>query len=164
MATLLELNHAQALFKLDPQLEPNEQEWRAIYLSPRLLDWLRDVLPTLKATWESEIDCVQQLDGLVEVFCSGETLCYTSQFHPIAHVKDGIWMLKTGDLRIFGWFHVKDCFIGWRAELADHVKKHDLYHGLAGETAHFRDSLPLDTPRFVPGANPNDVISNYSFS
>jgi hypothetical protein len=25
-------------------------------------------------------------------------------------------------LRIFGWFHVKDCFVGYRAEHADYVK------------------------------------------
>jgi len=164
MATLIELDDTGIVFKLDPQLEPNEQEWRCIYLSPRLRDWIRDTLPNLKATWESEIDCTQQLDALVEVFCSGERLYYATQFHPISHVKDGIWMLKTADLRIFGWFNAKDCFVGWRAELADFVKKHDLYHGLAGETAQYRDGLTLDEPKFVHGEDPKDVISNYSFS
>jgi hypothetical protein len=91
-------------------------------------------------------------------------LYYTAQFHPIRHVRDGIWVLKTPDLRIFGWFPVKDCFIGWRAEHADFVKRHDLYHGLAGETAEFRDRLLLDEPKFVPGVNPDAVVSNYSES
>lgn len=164
MATVLELGDAQLLFKLDPELEPQEQEWRCIYLSPRLRAWIGDELPTLEAKWESEIDCVQQLDAFVEVYCSGERLNLPEHLHPIAHVKDGIWVLKTPDLRIFGWFHAKDCFIGWRAEHADHVKKHDLYHGLAGETAHFRDQLELTEPKFIPGEDPNAVVSNYSAS
>src|SRR5580704_11833194 len=150
MATLIELDDAQALFKLDPQLEPEEQEWRAIYLSPQLRDWLSDALPGLKPTWETEVACAQQLDAFVEVFCCGERLNIPHHLHPIAHVADGIWVLKTGDLRIFGWFHAKDCFIAWRAEHADHVKKHNLYHGLAGETARFRERLDLDEPKFIP--------------
>jgi hypothetical protein len=105
---------------------------------------------------------LQQLDALVEEFCSGVTLCFGPQFKPIQHVKDGIWELKTPDLRVFGWFHVKDCFVGWRCECAEFVKKHNLYYGLAGETARFRDQLDLDLPKFVPGDDPNGVVSNYS--
>jgi hypothetical protein len=163
MATLIELDRDSKLFRLDPQLEPNEQEWRSIYLSPTLKKWMADDLPALTSTWKVETNPIQQLDALVDEFCSGATLCYGPQFHPIEHVEDGIWQLKTADLRIFGWFHVKDCFVGWRTGLADFIKDHDLYHGFAGETARFRSQLDLDKPKFVPGVNPNDVVSNYSY-
>jgi hypothetical protein len=162
MATLLELDRAAELFKLDPQLEPNEQEWRMIYLSPTLMRWMQDELPHLESTWKVEVDPTQQLDALVEEFCSGATLYYGPHFHPIAHVEDGIWELKTPDLRIFGWFHAKDCFVGWRAGLADFIKTHNLYHGFAGETAHFRNRLDLNAPKFIPGVDPNAVVSNYT--
>jgi hypothetical protein len=66
-------------------------------------------------------------------------------------------------LRIFGWFHAKDCFIGYRAEHADFVKKHNLYYGLASEAARFRDQLDLDEPKFIPGDDPNVILSNYNF-
>jgi hypothetical protein len=163
MATLIELERDGQLFRLDPQLEPTEQEWRSIYLSPTLKKWMQDVLPTLQSTWQVEIGPAQQLDALVEEFCSGTTLCYGPRFHPIEHVEDGIWQLKTPDLRIFGWFHVKDCFVGWRAELADFIKNHWLYHGFAGETARFRNKLNLDEPKFVHGVDPNAVVSNYTY-
>jgi len=162
MATLIELERAQSLSKLDPQLEPNEQEWRMIYMSPTLTSWMQDDLPKLQSTWKVEVDPSQQLDALVEEFCSGATLYYGTQFHPIEHVEDGIWQLKTPDLRIFGWFHVKDCFVGWRAGQADFIKTHDLYHGFAGETAIFRNRLDLNAPKFIPGVDPNAVVSNYT--
>jgi hypothetical protein len=162
MATLIELCGTGELYKLDPQLEANEQEWRMIYLSPDLRLWLEKDLPNLEATWSTEIDPTQQLDALVEEYCSGCTLYYGPQFHPIRHVQDGIWELKTPDLRIFGFFHVRDCFIGWRAGHTDFIKKHDLYYGFAGETAGFRARLNLNDPKFVPGDDPNAVVSNFS--
>jgi hypothetical protein len=162
MATIIELTNARQLFKLDPQLQANEQEWRTIYMSPRLGQWLQNDLPNLQSAWKVEVDPTQQLDALVEEFCSGARLCYGPQFHPIQHVEDGIWELKTPDLRVFGWFPVRDCFVGWRAELADHVKTHGLYYGLAGETAHFRNQRNLDEPKFIPGTDPNAVVSNYT--
>jgi hypothetical protein len=162
MATLIELDNAGHLFKLDPQLQANEQEWRMIYMSPRLAQWMQNDLPNLQSAWKVEVDPTQQLDALVEEFCSGATLDYGTQFHPIQHVQDGIWELKTPDLRIFGWFHVRDCFVGWRAEFANHVKKYGLYYGLAGETAHFRNQLNLNDPKFIPGTDPDAVVSNHS--
>jgi hypothetical protein len=163
MATLIDLEGRAKIFRLDPQLEPSEQEWRLIYVSPVLKEWIENDLRALKSTWKVELDPAQQLDALVDDFCSGTALCYGPQFHAIRHVEDGIWELKTPDLRLFGWFHVKDCFVGWRACLADFIKQHGLYHGLAGETARFRKQLDLDEPKFVPGANPDDVVSNYSY-
>jgi hypothetical protein len=163
MATLIELVDAGELFRLDPQLEATEQEWRFIYLSPVLQKWIENDLPALESTWKIEVDPTQQLDALVEEFCAGEALCYGPRFHPIEHLEDGIWQLKTPDLRIFGWFPAKDCFVGWRGCHADYVKQHGLYHGFAGETAHFRKRLNLNEPKFIPGVDPNAVVSNLTY-
>lgn len=163
MATLIQLANTGRLFKLDPQLEVNEQEWRMIYASPHLKNWIENDLPGHVSTWRVEVDPVQQLDALVEEFCSGTTLCFGHRFKPLQRVKGGIWELKTPDLRLFGWFHIKDCFVGWRAEHADHVKKHNLYNGIASEAARFRDQLDLDEPKFVQGDDPNAVVSNYNY-
>lgn len=162
MATLVELDRRGELFKLDPALEANEQEWRMIYTSPRLKDWLEGVLPSLVSHWQQELSPLQQVDALVEEFCSGTTLCFGPQFKPIQHVKGGIWELKTPDVRVFGWFHVKDCFVGWRGEAAEHVKRYNLYYGIAGEAARYRDLLDLDEPKFIAGEDPNNVVSNYN--
>jgi hypothetical protein len=164
MATPLHLDRTGALFKLDPNLGPGVQEFRTIYASPRLKTWIENVLPTLESTWKIELTPQEQLQAFVEeVFCPGEPLTYEHQFKPITHIKDGIWELKTADLRMFGWFFIKDCFIGSAADLTDNVKRHHLYYGYAGEAARFRDGLDLDEPKFVPGDDPHAVVSNFGY-
>jgi hypothetical protein len=163
MATLLDLVAAGSLFKLDPALEANEQEWRTVYALARLRPRFENDLPTWVSTWRVEVTPAQQIDALLEVFCSGETLTFGPQFKPLVHLKDGVWELKTPDIRLFGWFPIKDCFIGGALDLAFNVKNHNLYRGYAGEVAHYRGQLDLDDPKFVPGDNPNAVVSNYTY-
>ena len=113
--------------------------------------------------WQVEVNPTQQLDALVEIFCSGQTLTFGPQFKPLTHLKDGIWELKTPDLRIFGWFCKKDHFIAGTMDEAFTVKNHNLYAGYAGEVERFRDQLDLNEPKFVSGEDPNVVVSNYNY-
>src|SRR5690349_10669614 len=122
MATILDLRNEGALIKLDPVLEAPAQEFREIDLFPEFAVWARDVLPNLDSTWDIETRPLAQFDDLVSLFCSGDPLVYEWQFHPIQHVHDGVWMLKTADLRLFGWFPKKDHFIALSGHSAQHVK------------------------------------------
>jgi hypothetical protein len=160
MATLLDLSGAAGpLFKLDA-LEANQQEFRCVYLSEKLKNWMANDLPKLKATWQTELTCEEQVSELLESFCAGEPLDSSTQFHALRPYENGVWELKTGDVRIFGWFPKKDHFVGVVAHDAYRVKLHDLYHGFVGEVVRYRDSLNLDAPKFVPGEDPHAVVSN----
>jgi hypothetical protein len=160
MATLIGLSGANGpLFKLEA-LEPTQQEFRCIYLSEKLKNWMSNDLPGLAATWQTEITCLEQVAELTETFCAGDELDATTQFHALRPVASGVWELKTGDVRIFGWFPKKDHFVGVVAHDAYRVKLHDLYHGLVGEVVRYRDNLDLDDPKFVAGDNPHAVVSN----
>lgn len=167
MATISELTEDDRpepkLWKLDTGLADDEQEYRRIFASTRLHDWFRDELPKLQSNWNVEQSPCEQLDDLLWTYGSGEPLTYGWKFNPITPIGDGVWELKTADLRVFGWFAQKDCFVGWRAEHADHIKKYNLYNGFRGETVRFRNSLPLDEPKFVAGDDPNAVISNFNY-
>jgi|SRR5665811_941124 len=163
MATLVELDQVGAVIKLDPALGAGQQELRVIYLSPRCETWLRDVLHTLGSTWNIEEFPTEQLDALVSIFASGKTLTYGEQFKPLQHIKNGVWELKTADLRVIGWFPCKDCFVSVSADTADRIKQHKLYNGYIGEAVKFRDALNLDEPKFVVGEDPNDVVSDYAY-
>lgn len=161
MATLLSLSGNDGpLFKADV-LEQDQQEFRCLYLSDKLKNWIEKDLPSLKATWETEISCKEQVVELLELYCSGEPLNYEEQFHIVRPIREGVWELKTGDVRIFGWFHTKDHFIGVVADDAYRVKLHDLYVGYVGEVVRFRDALDLDEPKFIAGENPYAVLSNF---
>lgn len=152
---------ARRLFRLDPALEANEREWRFIHTSPRFRERVETELPNWTSSWKVEVDPAQQLDALVEVFCSGETLTFGPQFKPLTHIKDGIWELKTPDLRIFGWFCKKDHFIAGTMDVTFNIKKYNLYAGYAGEVERFRNQLDLNEPKYVVGENPDVVVSNY---
>lgn len=101
-------------------------------------------------------------------FCSGETLTFERAragpaFKPLVHLQDGIWELKQPDLRFFGWFYEKDCFIGGALDTAFNVKSGPLYRGYAAEVAYHRQQLDLNEPKFVPGDDPRDVVSSFNY-
>ena len=164
MATVLDLESSGQLFRIDPALGPKEQEWRSIYVLPRLRKWLEETLPGLESTWNIEQTPAEQLDAFIEEFCAGRPLTFGWQFKPIRHIRDGIWQLKTADLRVFGWFQSKDTFIGSSANLADVIKRSGLYAGYRDEAVRSRDKLDLNEPKFVPGDDPHVVISDCSFA
>ncbi len=162
MATLLELA-AHTLHRLDPVLDKGQREARTIYGSEGFRVWAEKTLPRLTSSWDIEVTPEEQFDALASIFCSGAVLTYKWQFSPIRHIADGIWELKTADLRIFGWFARKDCFIAVVADTTERVKRHRLYHGYAGAVARYRAALDLDEPKFIAGDDPNAVVSNYSY-
>ena len=163
MATLVELVDVDALFKYDAALDGSQQEFREIYASPKLRNWIETTLPALVSSWNIELSPAEQLDALGAIFAAGEPLTFGRQFKPLTHIHDGVWELKTADLRIFGWFYRKDCFVGVVADETSNVKAHGLYRGYAGEVLRFRDQLTLKAPKFLPGDQPNDVVSDWNY-
>jgi hypothetical protein len=121
--------------------------------------------PVLAAgsTWNIEESPAQQLDALTKVFVSGEPLVFERQFKPLVHLQNGVWYFKTADIRLFGWFPHRDCFVAASIGGADLTKRLRLYRPFGEEVGRFRDALPLDEPKFVAGEDPNAVISNFSY-
>jgi hypothetical protein len=163
MATILELIDAGRLVKLDPALEDNELEHRYIYAIPEVITSLESELPQWQSQWNIEQTPIQQYDALLEIFCSGEVLTYGPQFKPLNHLSDGIWELKTADLRIFGWFNVRDSFIAGAIDTAFRVKNHNLYAGHANVVAYRRRLLSLDEPKFIIEEDPTHVVSSFNY-
>lgn len=164
MATILQLVLAGELDRYDPQLRRGQQLERAIYASQRLKNWMLNDLPGLVSDRQVEQSPREQVDARLAVFCSGGVISYTEHLHEIGHVKDGVWEIKTADVRIFGWFHARDCFIGHIADTKHRILEHHLYYGYSGEVVRFRNALDLDEPKFIIGSDPKDVISNFAFS
>src|SRR5665811_908306 len=104
MATLSELDRRGDLVRLDPGLAPNELENRPVYLSPKLTKCMDETLPTLPPDLDLELTPQEEMAQLFETFCSGVVLTYDKDFKPIHYVIDGVWELRTVDLRVFGWF------------------------------------------------------------
>jgi hypothetical protein len=163
MATLLDLSRAGRIEKYDPALPRGRFEERRIFFVPRAVKWLQNELPDCSSSWNIEASPEEQLYDLLQAFCSGEHLFYQRQLNPIRHISAGIWELKTADVRLFGYFHRKDCFICTDADLASRVKEFKLYNGYRDQAVRERSQLKHDSPTFIPGDDPQNVVSAYSY-
>ena len=88
MATIAELEAAGRLFKFDPALEPGRSVDRLFYTSEKLKDWMQAILPELGSTWKIESSPLEQLDALMAVYASGDTLTFGWQFKPLNPIGD----------------------------------------------------------------------------
>jgi hypothetical protein len=163
MATVLNLAARGVLSKLEVELDWREQEVRRFYALPRLRTWLCDVLPTAESTWNREVSPAEQLDALLAIYIAGEPIAFENQLKPLRHRRQGVWELKTADVRIFGWFPSRDCFIGSAGYIADGVKHLELYNGFIEQAAHDIAVIDLDPPKFVSGENPHAVVSDFYY-
>lgn len=134
---------------------------RRIYLLPRAHKWLSEVLPVTDSNWKIEESPAEQLDALIYEFCSGKQLPIVRRFKALVHLGDGVWELKTADLRLFGWFVRKDCFVVSDCETALKVKENTMYKPYCQQAVRLRDQLNLNEPKFITGDNPDDVISDW---
>jgi hypothetical protein len=160
MATLLELEQHGDIFRFDPSLAWNEYEDRRVYMLPRARKWIEEKLPLLESVLGVQESPQEQLDALFYEFCSGQRLQTGRRFKKIRPRENGVWELKTADLRVFGWFCMKDCFVVTACNDATATKDHNLYRGYCDEAVRLRNALDIDEPKYVSGDDPNDVVSD----
>ena len=155
MATIETLIQRGSLIRIDVDLDGPEQVFRRLLALPRFGPLMETRLPTFVSSTGAEMTPLEQVDVLFHDFVVGKPLNHGRQFRRITPGKPpgmhGIWELKTIDMRIFGWFAAKACFIAVSGDLADNVKDSHLYAGYRNEAVRFRDQLDLDAPKFVRG-------------
>lgn len=163
MATLLDLHDAGVIRRVEAELPGRAQDERLIYIYPKVAERIENEIAELHSIFEHEIDPIEQLFVFIGEFCSGDPLIYERQIWSLNNLGDGIWELKTRDLRLFGWFPVRDCFVCAAIDQATRVKELNLYGPYAQECVRHRDALDLDEPKFLVGDYPNAVLSNFTY-
>lgn len=159
MATLLSICGTD-IHRLDPGLEAGELEARVLFGTTDFTRWVKDVLPSLVSERRLDLTPLDQFDAMSVDYCTGQELIVGPDFHALLPRQNGVWEFKSPDLRIFGWFPQRDHFIAVVGHLADRVKHHEGYGRFIRQVVAFRDALTLDDPKFLPGDDPNVVISN----
>ena len=159
MATLTKLVADGALTEIEVETE-GESPWRYLYGIDKFTDWLANDLPKLTSQLIGVEDTPEeQVDDLFAQFVSGAELVPNERYRLLTPKPKGVWELKTPDIRIFGWFPKKDHFIAVFGNDASFIKDRNLYNGYLTQVVRQRDLLNLDEAKFVPGENPNDVLS-----
>lgn len=70
---------------------------------------------------------------------------------PLSPAEDGVWQLKTPDLRVFGWFWRPGDFIVSQIGFKANLRRPELYRPFIAQACRDRDSLQLDPPPFITG-------------
>lgn len=103
---------------------------------------------------------LEQIDDLFYRFITGRFLAHRREFRSVKVETHPVWEFKTVDIRIFGWFPAKDCFICVFGNFADRIKDHDLYRGYRLEIRRMRRVMGIEEGLCGVGGTPNDVISH----
>lgn len=161
MSTLLEHLQTGALVRFDPELGLGVLEQRRIYMLARVPDQIAMRIVGTTSDRHLEIAPDEQLDGLLADFCEGIEIAAGTQFKCLVPQQNCIWELKTPDVRMFGWFYEKDCFIATAVDAKWRIREHKSYRGYIVEAAHFRSQLFGEDAGFIKGMEPDDVLSNW---
>jgi hypothetical protein len=160
MPTIPDLVESGAIIKIDVGLAHRDQPLRLLYGTPQFVAWLRELLNGAQPSRPlGQASAAEQLDDLFHSFLRGDRLVFTRQFRAIRAEENAVWELKTPDLRIFGWFMAKDCFVAVFGNWADTIKDHDLYRGYRIAIRRLRRELGIDATLCVKGNSPDDVVS-----
>ncbi len=160
MPTILDLVRRGDLVKIDPDLDEDEFELRMMYFVRGGDVRCDELLAKMQSQWNIEVSPIEQFDELVYNFATGGMLECPRQFHVLCHKRDGVWELKAPDLRLFGFFPMKDIFVCTDVADANQVKAAGQYSGYCEQCWFKRDRLDLDDPKFITGTDPRDVVSN----
>lgn len=160
MPTIADLVDNGAIIKIDVELAPRDQPLRLLYGTPQFIQWLQQLVrgdePLRRL---GQTTAAEQIDDLFHSFLSSETLIFTRQFRVVRAEANAVWELKTPDIRIFGWFMARDCFLAVFGNWADTIKDHDLYRGYRIAIRRLRRELGIDETLCVKGVAPDDVLS-----
>lgn len=161
MATITELVGQKVLRLLRLPLPNRELHNRTLYVTDWFVNWMLGDLPNIRATfWEDDLPAKQQVRLLLEAYSSGKSLAHPKQFHILKPWEHGVWELKTGDTRIFGWFLAFDTFVAARGAATFDVKDMAQYEHHIARVIGCRVRMELDEPEFVSGEDPRFVLSN----
>jgi hypothetical protein len=155
MATLAILAQRGDLIALGGGLNDDEQPERLLYAFPHVIEWLDKTLPSIRSDFaafvEQDLSPLEQVDALLHDFVSGADFAYYERSHAMTLLRFGVWELKTLDIRLFGWFYIRACFIIANINTAFQCKEKGLYDGYRNDTGFRRNRIDLDPPKFIVG-------------
>lgn len=141
------------LEKINGGLDAHEQEQRLLYAMLRAVDWIETNLDVVEADgfYDNAATPLQQADDLFYSFVSGEDMASDWPPHVMRPSVNGVWELRTPDLRVFGWFWRKGVFIISSIDTASRCKQYSFYGGYRDQCMRDREGFEFDPPPYVNG-------------
>jgi hypothetical protein len=96
----------------------------------------------------------EQLLERLRQWMAGHPMTYGPMFHDMDPKSDGVWEIKTADLRLFGWMYRPREFIAVCGGYTDHYKEPTKIKNYADDRRTVvlaRNALPLDGEKYAKG-------------
>lgn len=154
MATLVDLARERRLFRVEVDLDPDQQPKRLLLALPRVMTWSAEELPNLRSDsfHDGASTPVQQAQAYTSLFVAGGDVAGLAyRPHIMKPFEKDVWVLKTPDLRFYGWFWRKGVFIISAADTKRRILDFGLASNYVDQVVNDRNSLPLDEPKFTSG-------------
>ena len=139
-------------------------QWRYVYGSSAFINWLSNEVPKVTPSHEENERADIQISMELTNFIDGKCLAYGSDIRCLELIENGVWELKTPDLRIFGWFPHKNYFIAHFGIEKSNLKKFSDYKPYLDIVIKYRASLSVPLSCYIAGAKIQNVVSNRSRS
>lgn len=160
MATLDDLVAAGLLRRVTLRLGRKEYDDRQFFGSAAFLEWLHGPVMSAVSFYPDDIAPKLQAHALLKDFITGKPFCGTRLFKKMSPASDDVWELRSPDIRVFGWFPRKDCYVATSGDLFGNLKGDPpLYEKHRIDCVSFRSEIQMTEPMYVAGANENDVVS-----
>ena len=155
MATFDRFLEEKRIIQVQLKLGRGKFDERKIYAYPECLEWMKTKVPGMATgRVQSDLTPAEQLIRRLMQWIVGDELVYSRMFKDMEHQSDGVWELKTDDLRIFGWIYRPKQFIAVCGGYADDYKEPTKTKNYADDirtVIQARNALPLDGVKFVTG-------------
>lgn len=151
MATPSELTtDGGPLVKMNGNLRGGELPYRSMYASHEAIAWIKDNInhPPENDFHDDPRSPLQQAVEIIHAFVAGDDLDGELEPHIMDPKEEGIWVIRTSDLRMYGWFYRPSQFILSCVEFKVNVVGNSVaYAALVEICCSFRDELDLDEPK-----------------
>jgi hypothetical protein len=144
-----------------PTLPRGTKAWRHIYVTGEFIRCVEKDAPIYTRSDPTQALPSAQIEAELDGFCEGLGLAVAQDFHCLEPFSKYVWQLKTPDVRLVGWFLVKNWMVLHVTGDANVLHTDwDNYRPLVDATARFRASLGNAIPGPIKGVRAADVVSN----
>lgn len=155
MATIATLLADSRIHRVQVRLGRGQFHDRRLYALPDCFQWMKvDVRKMVTGRIKSASTPYEQMIERFRQWMADEPMHQCRMFRDMLPHTDGVWEMKTDDLRIFGWMYQPKQFIAARGGYADDFKeptKTKTYADEMRKVIEARNDLPLDEPKFREG-------------
>ena len=157
MATPSTLTDHGSLLRYEDHEEIHPAE-RLLFLFHELADWIDGTLVYQPRIRGRDLTPLEQVEALFHDFVYIKDFSGVGLFVNIIPQGEGVYEMKTPDVRVFGWFYRRAQFVAHSGALKNDIKGTRAVDHIRREIVRARSRLKLDQPAFIRSSKIHELI------